>query len=426
MKVDVDALIDESILLRMEQRRWVGLALGIQHRDEVRIRCYGFADLENRVAVREDSVFAIGSLTKQFTAALILRLAELGKLSLGDEITRHLPNYPVGNRRVTIHHLLTHTSGIQNYSVLPEFSRRLTEDLAPEEIADVFKDEPFQSEPGQRFEYNNSGYHLLGMIAEAIVGQPYSDCVDQYLLEPLGLERTRYLSNASILPNRARGYAVENGVVQNAPYLSWHIPYSAGGLGSTVGDLLEWQRSLNRIEVLSESSLRLMRTPGMDASGVTTGYGYGLGIGRFEGQPKHTHNGGIPGYTSVLSCYPTHDLTITVLVNTHMANVWAIDSEVARTLLGFPSPERPPISLTSEALARYVGRYWLGSQQVEITRAGDGLQWLVQRFQPIGNHVFQGVDDPECTLTFATDCGRVVNAVRSRDGMHTTMVRAKQ
>lgn len=424
MATDLDTLIDERVLARMKKRRWVGLALGIQHHDDVSTRCYGYADIENQVAVHKDTVFAIGSLTKQFTAVLILRLAELEKLSIDDEVIRYLPDCPGQDHRITIHHLLTHTSGIQEYTTA-EFRRRFHEDLSPDEVAATFKDEPFRSEPGERFEYSNSGYHLLGMIAEAVVGKPYSQCIEQYLFEPLGLEHTRYFANAPIIPNRASGYVIENGVVHNSPYLSWHIPYSGGAIGSTAADMLKWQRSLNRHTILAESSLRLMRTPGTVASGESTEYGYGVGIGAFEGHPKFTHNGAILGYTSVLSYYPAHDLTITVLMNTHSANVWAIDSEVARIVLGLPSPRRPPISLTSEELAPYAGQYLQGSRKVEITSTGDELQWLVQRFQPIGDHVFQGIDDPECTLTFTTDSRGVARAVRSRDGMDTPMQRVR-
>ena len=421
---DLDVLIDERVLARMEKRRWPGLMLGIQLQEDVRIRCYGFADLENGVTVQEDSVFAIGSLTKQFTAALILRLAELDKLSLDDEITRHLPNYPVGNRHVTIHHLLTHTSGIQSYSALPEFRKRFAEDLSPEEIADVFKDEPFQSEPGERFDYNNSGYHLLGMIIEAVVGKPYSESIEQCLFHPLGLQHTRYFANAPIIANRVSGYVIENRVVRNSPYLSWHIPYAAGAIGSTAGDLLKWQHSLSGHEFISESSLCLMRTSGIVASGEPTGYGYGVHMATFEGEQKYTHNGGIPGFTAVLSYYPAHDLAISVLVNMGLANVWAIDSEIARILLDLPTSDRPAVHLSRQELERYAGLYLVGSQEAEMPIVGNGLAWMAERFRPIGDDVFLAIDDPECTLSFTASSTGIVKAVRSRDGIDTTIPRA--
>ena len=159
MRTEMEEAIDERIEARIAKRKWTGLAIGVRQQDETWIRCYGHADLENKVPVRDDTIFAIGSVTKQFTATLVLLLAQLEKLSVDDEISRYLPDYPVGDRSVTIHHLLSHTSGIQTYSALPEFRKRYGEDLSPEAIADMFKNEPFQFEPGEHYEYNNSGYH---------------------------------------------------------------------------------------------------------------------------------------------------------------------------------------------------------------------------------------------------------------------------
>ncbi len=421
---DFRRLIDERVQARALRGNWVGLALGMQLKGTVQIHTYGYADLENLVPVREDSVFRIGSLTKQFTAALVLKLAELGKLSIDDDITSFLPDYPARNRRITLHHLLSHTSGIQTYSTIPEFWKRSREDLSPEAIADLFKDEPLRFEPGERYEYNNSGYHLLGMIIEKVLSKPYSECLADQLFSPLDLRRICYLETDPVVPSRVRGYVHESGETRNAPYLSMSLPYAAGALGSTVGDLLGWQRALNEHKILSERSLRLMRTPVQLRSGTPMTYGYGVAIANFDGEVKVTHSGGIHGFVSVLSHYPREDLTIAVLVNTGSANPWAVDSEIARIILNRPIPPVQRVSLSPEELQLYCGTYLMGDRELEVALEEDELVCFGQSYLPVGNHTFINADDPESKIIFSVSSDGVDGARMSREGIDTPMQRA--
>ncbi len=169
--------IDERVAARMQTGHWSGVAIGIELDGAIHIQTHGFANLEHQVEVREETVFRIGSVTKQFTAALILKLQEMGKLSVDDEITRYLPDYPTGGRRVTVHHLLSHTSGIQSVTALASYWQRIREDLSPEAVLELFQNRPFRFEPGDDFEYSNSNFLLLGVIIEKVLGKPYSDCI---------------------------------------------------------------------------------------------------------------------------------------------------------------------------------------------------------------------------------------------------------
>ena len=167
---------------------------------------YGMANLELSVPVRPEMVFRLGSITKQFTAAAILMLAQQGKLAVTDDVTRFLPDYPSGGRKVTIDHLLTHTSGIKSYTGMPEFWKTQGQDASVSEMIDFFKKEPFEFEPGEKWNYNNSGYFLLGAIIEKVSGQPYGEFVLKNIFLPLGMTHSFYGDNEPVIAGRVSGY----------------------------------------------------------------------------------------------------------------------------------------------------------------------------------------------------------------------------
>ncbi|TVP53823.1 MAG: class A beta-lactamase-related serine hydrolase, partial [Gemmatimonadales bacterium] len=195
----------------VDSGRSVGLGLGVFHAGEpVFSEGFGWADLEHRVPVTDSTVFRIGSVTKQFTAAAILRLAEEGALSLDDELTRFLPDYPTGDHPITVRHLLNHTSGIPNYTALgAAWLSGITLDRSHDEMLALFQDEPLDFEPGQRFAYSNSGYYLLGMVIEEVTGRPYDEFMEEDIFEPLGLRDTSYCWERPIVARRARGYQAD-------------------------------------------------------------------------------------------------------------------------------------------------------------------------------------------------------------------------
>ena len=197
-------------------------------------KAFGFADMELNVPMTTGNVFRIGSITKQFTASAILQLVEQEKISLQDDITKYLPDYPTHGHTITVEHLLTHTSGIQSYTSMSDFmEKQIRIDMTPEEVIDIFDNEPMNFAPGEQFRYNNSGYFLLGYIIEKVTGMSYQKYVEENLFKPLGLASSYYGSPSLIIKNRARGYEKKGDTLVNAAYLSMTLPYAAGSLLST-------------------------------------------------------------------------------------------------------------------------------------------------------------------------------------------------
>lgn len=168
-------------------------------------KAFGMANLELNVPMTPHNVFEIGSITKQFTAASILMLAEQGKLNIEDDITKYIPDYPTQGKKITIRHLLNHTSGIKSYTGMPNFRTRAKTDMSPKELIDVFKNEPKDFSPGDQYKYNNSGYILLGYIIEIISDNTYANFIQNNIFKPLGMHTTSYGSKKDIVLNRASG-----------------------------------------------------------------------------------------------------------------------------------------------------------------------------------------------------------------------------
>ena len=402
MRDDLDVLIADRVGARMDKGRWPGLALAIEHKGTTNSRVFGLADLEHETPVQPKTVFRIGSVTKPFTATLILKLQEMGMLLVEDKVAQHLPDLPSHYHAITIHQLLTHTSGLPSYSTLPEFRRRIREDLSQAEVLALIKNLPLRFEPGTEHEYCNSGYNLLGLIAEQVTGHPYEEAINEHVLQRLGLDHTTYDSTSRIIPNRASGYVWDGEGNQNAPYLSMGLPGAAGGLVSTVGDLLKWQRSLGDGGFLSTQSIAMMRNPTVLSTGEEIPYAYGMGLFEFEGQLKLRHGGGINGFSSIVTSYPTRDLAIAVLTNIGTGwDLWAVESEIARLVLDLPTPASPPvIQLSEERLGAIAGTYLLGDAPVPATKKGGGIMWMGFHYLPIDNSTFVAAEDPESWMTF--------------------------
>jgi CubicO group peptidase (beta-lactamase class C family) len=311
------------------------LAIGVKHGDDLLVaKGYGMADLENAVPAKAETVYRIGSITKQFTAAAIMQLVEEGKIGLDDPMTRFLPDFPTQGHEVTIRHLLTHTSGIKSYTGLDAWSPKITLDLSDQELVDLFKNEPFDFAPGEQFLYNNSGYYLLGMIIAEASGEGYRDYLNDHLFEPLGLSGSYYCDERPIIPWRAEGYDAVEGELANDEYLSMNQPGAAGALCSTVPDLLTWTEALTSGQVVSPESYAQMTTPFTLNDGSKTGYGFGLGVGNLEGNPMVSHGGGINGFVTSLARFPEADLDVVVLSNTPGPHPGQVSELIARWALG--------------------------------------------------------------------------------------------
>jgi len=337
---------------------------------------YGQADLELGVPIEPDMVFRLGSITKQFTAVSILMLAEQGKLDLQDEITKFLPDYPTQGRKITVEHLLTHTSGIQSYTDMPEWLPLWRKDFTVPELIGLFKDKPMRFEPGERWAYNNSGYILLGAIIEKVSGRTYEQFLDEEIFKPLGMSHSYYGSAERIIPRRIPGYqAGKNGFV-NAPYLSMTQPYAAGSLLSSVDDLAVWSDAVFSGKLVKEETLAKALTPYKLKNGESTGYGYGWFIADFGGHRSVEHGGGINGFTSYEMTLPEDRIFLAILTN------GAIEGrapepravKIARLALGLPEPELKPVSLAGKELDRLTGVYVdQADEDAYVVREGTGL-----------------------------------------------------
>lgn len=292
-------------------------------------KAFGMANLELNVPMKPDMVFRIGSITKQFTAVAILQLMEQGKLSLMDDITKYIPDYPTQGYTITIEHLLTHTSGIKSYTNATEFQKYLKEDLNPEEVIDRFKNLPMEFAPGTKWNYNNSGYFLLGYIIEKVTGKSYQKYIEENLFIPAGMTSSLYGSNTRIVLNRAYGYEPEGEMTVNAEYLSMLLPYSAGGIMSTVKDLYKWNRALLSLKLIKKETLEKAFTEYKLKDGTGTGYGYGWFLGNLRGSPTIEHGGSINGYVCNAIYLPEEDVFVAVFSNNSDKSTYAVSQKMA-------------------------------------------------------------------------------------------------
>jgi D-alanyl-D-alanine carboxypeptidase len=315
-------------------------------------------------------VFRVGSVTKEFTSACVLKLAEEGRLALDDPIGKYLPDFPTGGRSVTIEELLNHTSGIHSYTDMPAWRDRMREDWTLSQLEAFFRDEPFDFEPGAKWHYDNSGYVLLGAILEKVAGKPYADVVADMIFRPLGMASSRYGNDTPIIPGRVAGYQKTPEGIVNAPFLSMTQPYAAGALVSTVDDLARWQAALDGGRVLKPETLRRMWTPARLPDGSQTHYGYGWMIWRWEGHAIVEHGGGINGFQSANMRLPDDRIYVAVLSNCGgCADPRTLALRAATTLVGKPYDARPAVAVRPERLDLYAGTY----------RDSDGDDWIVTR-----------------------------------------------
>jgi CubicO group peptidase (beta-lactamase class C family) len=336
---DKSAKIDELLKQYHNYGQFNGAALVAENGKVIYKKGLGLANMEWNISNEADTKFRLGSITKQFTAALVLQLVEQGKIKLDGKITDYLPDYrkDVGER-VTIHHLLNHTSGIPSYTSRPGFFEN--ESRNPYAVADFvrkFAVGDLEFEPGSKFSYNNSGYFLLGAIIERITGKPYEQVLKENILDPAGMKNTGYDHYNTILSKRASGYVKTPTGYRNAPYLDMSLPYAAGSMYSTVEDLFLWDRALYTDKILSAKSKELMFKPNLQ------NYGYGFDIKNAsygEAQksvPVISHTGGINGFNTVIVRFVGNQHLIVLLDNTSQGrSVDKISADLTNILYGLP------------------------------------------------------------------------------------------
>lgn len=346
----IDALVQQYVA----NRQFNGSVLVAEKGQVIFKKGYGMANMEWNIPNAPDTKFRLGSITKQFTAMLIMQLVEKGKLKLTGKITDYLPDYPKATGdKITIHYLLTHTSGIPNYTNFPKFfETQSREPVTPESFIKTFSNMPLDFEPGTKFSYSNSGYFLLGTIIEKVTGKSYADVLTENILKPAQMINTGYDLFGPIIPKRAAGYEKKGNMYVNAPYLDMSIPYAAGSMYSTVEDLYRWDQILYTDKLLSASGKATMYTPFID------GYAYGWGVGKAKiGQLKDSllvieHSGGINGFNTIISRLPKDKQLVVLLNNTGGAPLGDMRKNIMRILYdqSVEAPKKPITDLLRQSV----------------------------------------------------------------------------
>jgi CubicO group peptidase (beta-lactamase class C family) len=343
-------------------------------------KAYGLADLEHKLPLAPDTVMRIGSLTKQFTSTGILMLVEEGKIKLDDDITVYLPDYPTRGKKITIEHLLTHTSGIVSYTGKPGYRSSMANDLTVQQMIDSFKNDPLDFEPGSRYQYNNSGYFLLGAIIEKVSGKPYYKFVEERIFVPLGMNNTAYEGHERSKAGRALGYTGGPQGFAPSARLSMTQPYAAGSLVSTVDDLARWDAAVSSGKLLKSASWQRAFTSYTLASGAPTNYGYGWELGNFRERPMIGHSGGIPGFNAYALRVPAEKLYVAVISNANSSLMSAGDAafQAAAIAVGKPFPAYKEVKLDAKLLDAYAGVYRVAGSDTRTVRR-DGERLVMQR-----------------------------------------------
>jgi len=416
--VKIEVAVDALVAQALKTTGAAGLSVAIARRGEVVLaKGYGLADVEFDVKADVDTMFRIGSVTKQFTAALVMRLVEQKKLALDDDLSKYVPDFPLQGHKVTIRQLLDHTSGIPSYTDIgEEWAKKWPLELTHEELLALVKDKPFDFEPGTKWAYNNTGYYLLGMVIEKVSSKSYGQWIVSEISKPLGLDRTRRDSNVDIIKNRAQGYGIERTLVGsklvNDQVLGTNQPGAAGMLLSTARELVRWQMALTTGKVVSAESFARMRTATILPDGKDTGYGFGLMIDDLAGHARVQHGGGIFGFNSMLAWYPDDDLHIAVISNGEPISSSKIADDLVWIALGTEPPAAKDLPIPAERIAQLVGKYTIAdlgldsdvtteNGQLFLQAKAPGQQKFRLKFQ--GNDLFRTDFDRTLKVSFTAD-----------------------
>ena len=345
-------------------------------------KAYGLSNLEDKSALRTDTMMLVGSITKQFTAVAILQLVEAGKLRLDDDIHTLLPKLPSKGQKITIAQLLSHTSGVRNFFAMPGFETIVAKPMTVPQVFEFFKDEPLEFAPGERFAYSNTGYFLLGLVIEQLSGTSYADYMAKHVFTPLHMQHTAYEGQQNKKFTHAQGYAdfEGKGTVKKTDPFSVDIAYSAGALVSTVDDLALWDQAVTEQKLISPSSWAQALRPYKLNNGSEIGYGFGWMNLKVQGVAANAHDGIIPGYNAFAIRVPQHKVYVAILSNnaTLQPSTALLGETVAAMAMGKPFPVYKAITLSVAQLEQFVGAYRINEKENRvITR--DGQRLLMQR-----------------------------------------------
>ncbi|ALR29654.1 serine hydrolase [Chryseobacterium sp. IHB B 17019] len=306
----LDQKIDSLILSEFKESDGPGGVFMVAQKGKpVYQKAFGMANLELDAKLNINSVFQIGSMTKQFTAIAILMLEEQGKLKVSDPISKYIPSYPNGNN-ITIHHLLTHTSGIKDFTKMKTIADIAQKEMTPEEMVNFFKNEPVDFAPGQKFDYNNSGYVVLGYIIELTSGETYEDFIRKNIFDKIGMTNSYYATDRKIIKNRAYGYHKKSYGYVNKTVINFSVPFASGSLMSTLDDMLKWQNALNKNLLLNSKNEMKAFTKYKLNDGKEIEYGYGWHLKSINGTATREHGGSVFGFKSMAVYIPSEDIYV--------------------------------------------------------------------------------------------------------------------
>lgn len=405
----------------------------IRGTDTLAYGAYGLANVEAARAPTTATIYEIGSNTKQFTSAAIMKLVEQGRVKLDDDLSKYVPEFPLHGRHVSIRQLLTHTSGIHDYTSSPEWPKTWGQVLSPDAIIKFVAADTFDFAPGTAYRYDNTGYVLLGMVIEKASGQKYAKYIDAQFFKPLGLRETSYCPSRTSDPAFALGYTKGPNGIERAQFLDLSHPFAAGALCSSVGDFAKWQRALASGRAVSPASYALMSTADTLNNGRRINYGFGLVPGTFAGHATVSHTGGIPGFATAAAYVADDSLSIVVFTNYDRESPQRVVQNLLRVAYGEApvaaraAPARGTVTALSPAdRDAIVGTYALqlpSGQALPIKFFVDGTRLMAQaQGQPaneihyLGNYAF-GVDfDPALRFTFTIDGGKATKVTLLQGG----------
>lgn len=368
-----------------------GFTVIVRKGDQILLRGgYGQANLELAVPMQADSNMRLASLTKQFTAVAVLQLVQEGKITLQHKVGQVLPEYPAVGRDITIHQLLTHSSGIPNLSRMPEFKENKAKDAELPDLLQLFSAKPLQFKPGSRFNYSNSNYVLLSAIIEKASGQTYADYLQQHIFQPLGMKDTMYDSATALINKRVSGYEQTATGFRNADAISMTRPRGAGALRSTVDDLNRWDQALYTNELVPQPLLQQSFVMHPSNDGQPLPYGYGWMMADLAGAVTHEHSGGIDGFSSYVIRVPSQKVYVAVLANTGTFDSYTMAVKLAAMAIGQPI-EPDPVVLPAATLSAITGNYSFD----------DGTERLITLEK--GQLICQTKEGPRQTLTPSKD-----------------------
>jgi CubicO group peptidase (beta-lactamase class C family) len=396
----------------MKEQQLPGLALVIMKADEVILaRGFGREALDREDAVTANTVFALGSISKQFVAALVLQLADEKKLSLDDAVLKHLPEFTHVPPELRVRHLLSHTSGMREEFVQPELGKLFDEPGTTfTDYVEAARHSPHDWPPGSRWSYGNVNYLMLTLIVERLTGEPLEKTTGTRLFEPVGLTSMRLCSDViGGTAGEARGYITREGALTPHPAENISLFRGSGGYCGSALDVARWTRALAAGKVIGQRGYKQISTRTRLNDGREAEYGFAMDLGAHDGVQRNGHGGYGGGFSAQAAYYPNAELTVVVLTNRFFAFPETIERKISRHLLGIPEPAIREVPLAPEELKRYAGSYDLGihgwSAEIVVRDGKLHFELKAPRLSlplvHVGNHEFVSEPPAVFRLTFS-------------------------